>query len=89
MANVKICPVTNYPCKTNGCGEKCYKRDTLDKSTITKCKESWSREEMEKAFNAGKELEGYDWHMNEFHGTSCKCTPLKYTNFNEWIEDNL
>ncbi len=25
-----ICPITNTPCKTNGCGEKCYKRDTLD-----------------------------------------------------------
>ena len=25
-----ICPVTNTPCKTNGCGNKCYKLHTLD-----------------------------------------------------------
>ena len=25
-----ICPVTNTACKTNGCGNKCYKLHTLD-----------------------------------------------------------
>ena len=25
-----ICPVTNQNCRTNGCGEKCYKYNTLD-----------------------------------------------------------
>ena len=24
------CPATNRPCRTNGCGEKCYKINTLD-----------------------------------------------------------
>lgn len=30
MRDIIICPVTDKPCRTNGCGEKCYKRDTLD-----------------------------------------------------------
>lgn len=25
-----ICPTTNKPCTTNGCGDKCYKLHTLD-----------------------------------------------------------
>lgn len=25
-----ICPITNKECRTNGCGEKCYKRDSLE-----------------------------------------------------------
>ena len=29
-----ICPVTDKPCKTNGCGDKCYKRDSLDKMKL-------------------------------------------------------
>ena len=28
-----ICPITDKPCRTNGCGEKCYKRDSLGYST--------------------------------------------------------
>lgn len=28
-----ICPITNNYCRTNGCGEKCYKRDSLGYST--------------------------------------------------------
>lgn len=28
-----ICPITNNWCRTNGCGEKCYKRDSLGYST--------------------------------------------------------
>ena len=28
-----ICPITNDWCRTNGCGEKCYKRDSLGYST--------------------------------------------------------
>ena len=24
-----ICPITDRPCRTNGCGPKCYKKDTL------------------------------------------------------------
>lgn len=31
-----ICPVTNKPCRTNGCGEKCYKRDSLGYNAETK-----------------------------------------------------
>ena len=31
-----ICPVTNRECRTNGCGEKCYKRDSLGHNTIAK-----------------------------------------------------
>jgi hypothetical protein len=31
-----ICPVTDRECRTNGCGEKCYKRDSLGYSTISK-----------------------------------------------------
>ena len=27
---IKVCPITDKPCTTNGCGEKCYKKDTLD-----------------------------------------------------------
>lgn len=48
-----ICPITNRECKTNGCGEKCYKKDTLDSKnqiTITRCKESWNREEITELF---------------------------------------
>lgn len=26
---IKICPVTDQPCTTNGCGEKCFKKDSL------------------------------------------------------------
>jgi hypothetical protein len=29
-----ICPITNKECKTNGCGEKCYKKDSLGYSII-------------------------------------------------------
>lgn len=29
---VKICPITRVACKINGCGVKCYKKDTLDVS---------------------------------------------------------
>lgn len=31
-----ICPVTDRECRTNGCGEKCYKRDSLGCTTIAK-----------------------------------------------------
>lgn len=31
-----ICPITDKPCRTNGCGEKCYKRDSLGYSTAPK-----------------------------------------------------
>ena len=40
-------------CKTNGCGEKCYKRDTLDSKnqvTITRCKDSYSKEDLDEHF---------------------------------------
>lgn len=30
-----ICPITNDWCRTNGCGEKCYKKDSLGYSTST------------------------------------------------------
>lgn len=30
-----ICPITNNYCRTNGCGEKCYKRDSLGYSNET------------------------------------------------------
>ena len=45
-----ICPITDKECKTNGCGEKCYKRDTLDSKnqvTITRCKDSYSKEDLD------------------------------------------
>lgn len=38
-----ICPVTNNQCRTNGCGPKCYKRDTLDSSTLTQPREKTSK----------------------------------------------
>ena len=28
-----ICQITDSPCRTNGCGEKCYKKDSLGYST--------------------------------------------------------
>lgn len=28
-----ICPITNNWCRTNGCGEKCYKKDSLGYGT--------------------------------------------------------
>ena len=60
-----------------------------DNTVIIRESKTYSIDDMEKAFLAGKDLEGYDWHMNEFHGASCECKPLKYTNFDEWIQDNL
>lgn len=30
-----ICPITDKPCRTNGCGDKCYKRDSLGYSIET------------------------------------------------------
>jgi len=38
------------------------------------------------AFEAGKELTSHEWHMDEFHGTSCKCKPLTYQDFESWME---
>ncbi len=29
-----ICPITNRPCTTNGCGDKCYKKDSLGYSAM-------------------------------------------------------
>lgn len=31
-----ICTVTDRECRTNGCGEKCYKRDSLGYTTVAK-----------------------------------------------------
>jgi len=38
------------------------------------------------AFEAGKELTAHEWHMDEFHGTSCKCKPLTYQDFETWMD---
>jgi hypothetical protein len=42
------------------------------------------RDRSEKAFKAGEDLVDHNWHMDEFHGTSCKCAPLPYLNFASW-----
>jgi len=42
------------------------------------------RERERIAFEAGKQLAEYDHHMDEFHGTACKCEPLDYTDFHSW-----
>jgi len=46
----------------------------------------YSEEDVKEAFEAGIELINREWHMQEFHGPSCKCTPLKYQTFEEWIK---
>lgn len=75
---IKICPKTQVACRTNGCGDKCYKIDTLD-TTITKCKESWSREEL-------------IWHIynvtNELGNGSIKSTDVKKYNM-ESLEEKF
>jgi hypothetical protein len=46
----------------------------------------FSKFDMQGAFEAGEELKEHEWHMTEFHGFSCKCTPLDYVDFKTWFE---
>jgi len=48
----------------------------------------FSKKDLEAAYNAGVKSEGYFWHMEEFHGASCKCTPIEYNDFNSWFNIN-
>lgn len=41
-----ICPVTARPCRTNGCGPKCYKRDTLDNPEYRKAAEEYEKKQL-------------------------------------------
>lgn len=42
--------------------------------------------DLEEAYSAGEEVTNYDWHMDEYHGTKCKCKPPKYENFGEYLK---
>lgn len=46
----------------------------------------YSVKDLEEAFNAGQEITNHEWHMTEFHGTSCKCKPLDYNDFNSYLK---
>ena len=39
----------------------------------------------EMAYEAGKKEVEQDWHLCEFHISTCDCTPLTYNNFQEWL----
>lgn len=41
--------------------------------------------DLEEAFDAGQEVTNHEWHMEEFHGTSCKCEPPNYCDFKEYL----
>ena len=51
----------------------------LEKSVFT-------YDDMKKAFSAGEEKVNHEWHMEEFHGSHCKCYPLDFNDFNDWIK---
>jgi len=46
----------------------------------------YSVEEMKAAFDAAVEMINHEWHMEEFHGESCKCVPLEYDSFERWLK---
>lgn len=43
------------------------------------------RKQLEEAFNAGKAVTEHEWHMLEFHGTTCQCVPPPFTDFESWM----
>jgi hypothetical protein len=57
--------------------------------TVKRCELSssyiYTKEDLEKAFNAGIAITNHDWHMQEFHGSSCQCVPLEFDNFDDWF----
>ena len=42
--------------------------------------------DLEEAFDAGQEITNHEWHMEEFHGTKCKCEPPDYHDFKEYLK---
>ena len=54
-------------------------------------KTNFTIKDLEEAFDAGQEIISYDWHINEFHGTTCDCESPDYKDFKEYkkfIEEN-
>jgi hypothetical protein len=47
-------------------------------------KQQYTFKDLQAAFKAGEDLIGHDWHMQEFHGTRCQCTPPSYNSFEDW-----
>ena len=45
---------------------------------------SYSKEDLRNAFEAGQALVNHEWHMEEFHGFNCKCVKPNYNNFDEY-----
>ena len=42
--------------------------------------------DLEEAFDVGQKIINHEWHMEEFHGTSCKCKPPDYGDFKEYLK---
>ena len=52
-------------------GKECYKAD----------KAVYTESDLQAAFEAGKDFIKHEWHMDEFHGTSCKCKAPEIQSF--------
>lgn len=48
-------------------------------------KKIYTEEDLRDAFIAGQEEVNYSWHVNEFCHTGCKCKPVGYNNFDEYL----
>jgi intein/homing endonuclease len=49
-------------------------------------KYKYTEEDIKTAFEASKKLVNYEWHMDEFHGSSCNCVKPTIQNFQELIQ---
>ena len=58
---------------------------TLNKADVRR---SFSRYDMKGAWEAGQKLIDHEWHMQEFHGFSCKCKEPEYKDFDDWFDKN-
>jgi intein/homing endonuclease len=52
----------------------------------TKEEYKYTEEDIKTAFEASKKLVNYEWHMDEFHGSSCNCVKPTIQNFQELIQ---
>jgi hypothetical protein len=60
----------------------------IEAKEYNKAKEEYkyTEEDIKTAFEASKKLVNYEWHMDEFHGSSCNCVKPTIQNFQELIQ---